>query len=193
MEPKFFATQADLHQWFVQNHNRLDECWIGFYKKATGIPSITWPESVDEALCFGWIDGIRKKVDEQAYMIRFTPRRPRSIWSAVNIKRFAELKAMGLVMPEGQAAYDRMDEKKARIYSYERETAELAPAYVEQFQQNEKAWAWFNESLAPSYCKTSKNWVMRAKREETRQRRLQILIESCEEGKKIPLLRRKGE
>lgn len=193
MDPAFFSTQAELHHWFVQNHAHQEECWIGFYKKNTGIPSITWPESVDEALCFGWIDGIRKRVDEQAYMIRFTPRRPKSIWSAVNINRFQELKSLGLVHLSGQAAFDRLDEKKARIYAYEREESELSPAYIKQFQQSEKAWAYFTETLAPSARKISQYWVMRAKQETTRQRRLQILIEASGEGKKIPSLRRKGE
>ena len=190
MEPKFFPTPEDLRQWLAENHEKLDEQWIGFYKKSTGIPSITWPESVDQALCYGWIDGLRKSIDGKSYKIRFTPRRPKSTWSAVNIKRIAELKEMGLMQAPGLAAFERRTEKNSEIYSYERDKMKLDPAYEAKIRENEKAWA-FWQKLAPSYKKSTTHWVMSAKQEATRQRRLGILIQSSEEGLKIPLLRRK--
>lgn len=188
-EPKFFPTPADFRTWLASNHDKEEVLWVGYYKKATKIPSITWPESVDEALCYGWIDGLRKSIDDKSYKIRFTPRRPNSNWSAVNIKRVAELKKTGMMKAAGLEAYAKKTAEKSRIYSYEQAQAALDPSYEAKIKANSKAWAFF-ENLAPSYKKASIRWVMSAKREETRLRRLGILIESSAEEQKIPQLRR---
>lgn len=190
MDTLFFSTPAEFYEWLNENHASVTELWVGYYKKATGIPSMTWPDSVDQALCFGWIDGIRKSIDDKSYKIRFTPRRPKSIWSAVNIKKVEALTKAGLMMPAGLAAYDKKTAELSKIYSYERANIQLAPAYLAELKANQQAWDFF-EKLAPSYKKNSIFWVMRAKREETRLRRLAILIQSCDEGMKIPLLRSK--
>ena len=151
---------------------------------------MSWSESVDQALCFGWIDGIRKSIDDKSYTIRFTPRRPNSIWSAVNLKKMKELLEYDLVHPAGIAAFDKRTVEKSIVYAYERENVSLDEAYLEQIKANQQAWTYF-EKLPPYAKKTSIWWVMQAKKEETRLRRLGILIQSCEEGKKIPNLRRK--
>ena len=189
MTPTFFKTPTDFRDWLEKNHTKADELWVGYYKKATKIPSITWPESVDQALCFGWIDGLRKSVDEKSYKIRFTPRRPNSIWSAVNIKRIGELIGEGLVQAPGLAAFERRREDKSRVYAYEKKQAALKKEYEDTFKKNEKAWTYF-QNVAPYYRKTVIHWVMSAKREETRLRRLGILIQSSEEEQKIPAMRR---
>ena len=189
MEPKHFPTKADFRTWLEAHHNQEEELWVGYYKKATKKPSITWPQSVDEALCFGWIDGLRKSVDEESYKIRFTPRRPNSTWSAVNIKRFGELKAMGLIRPAGQAAYERKAEKRSELYSYEQGTLGLSRAYEQKIKANQKAWDFF-QSLPPSVKKPSIWYIMSAKREDTRLRRLDTLIQCSEEGQRLPQLRR---
>ena len=191
-EPRFFATQSELRKWFQTHHQTETEIWIGYYKKATGIPSIDWPQSVDEAICFGWIDGIRRKIDEKSYKIRFTPRNPKSHWSAVNLAKVEKLLELGLMMPAGLEVYHKRDEKKSKQASYERQHIELDQQYEAKIRQNEKAWLYF-ENLAASYKKASIHWVMSAKNEGTRLRRLEILIQSCETEQKIPLLRRKGE
>lgn len=187
MEVLFFPTPADFRKWLAENHEILQEQWVGYYKKASGVPSITWPESVDEALCFGWIDGLRKTIDDKRYKIRFTPRKPRSNWSAVNIKRIEELKQLGLVQPAGLAAYEKFKDGKSAQYSYEQKNPELNPAYLEKIKEHPNAWQYF-EALAPSYKRASVWFVMSAKREETRLRRLNILIESSAKGEKIPML-----
>ena len=192
MEPKFFAKPADFRKWLKSNHRKLDEQWIGFYKVKSGIPSMTWPQSVDEALCFGWIDGKRMSIDEKSYKIRFTPRRPNSIWSAVNLKRVPELIEMGLMKDAGLEIYNKRKPKNERLYAYEQGTLKLDPNYKKQLKSNKKAWAFF-QKLTPSVKKPSIGYVMMAKREETRIKRLGILIQCCEEGKKLPSLRRKGE
>ena len=189
MDPRFFPTPEDFRSWLQENHDKQEELWVGYYKKATKKPSITWPESVDEALCFGWIDGLRKSIDEESYKIRFTPRRPSSIWSAVNIRRFEELKKLGRIRSPGQAAYERRKEKRSERYSYEQGTLELAEAYEKKIRANKKAWDFFR-SLPPSVQKPSIWYVMSAKREETRLRRLETLIQCSEEGQRIPQLRR---
>ena len=189
-KPTYYTTAQEFRAWLDKNHQSEKELWVGFYKKATDIPSITWSESVDQALCYGWIDGIRKKVDEKSYKIRFTPRKPNSIWSAVNLAKMKELEAKGLLQAAGIAIFEKRDEKKAKLYSYEqRKKATLPPEYLEQIKSNGKAWDFF-ENLAPSYKKNSVFWVVNAKREETRLRRLKILIESSEQGLKIPPFRR---
>ena len=162
--------------------------WVGFYKKSTGVPSITWPESVDAALCYGWIDGLRIRIDEERYAIRFTPRKPGSHWSDVNIKRGKELMEAGLMHPEGLAAYQNRKEKRSRRASYEQKKVVLDTAYERQLKANPKAWDFF-QSLPPSVQKTTIWWVMSAKKEETRVKRLEVLIQCSAEGKRIPPLK----
>jgi len=188
MNPKFFPTPADFRKWLTENHHKVTEQWIGFYKKNSGIPSITWPESVDEALCYGWIDGLRKSIDEESYMIRFTPRKPSSHWSAVNLKKVAELKKLGLMEKPGLEVFNKRKAEKSAQASYERGVVEMDPSYEKQFRQNTKAWAYW-EGKAPSYRKQCTWWVMSAKKEETRSKRLAILIESSEKGEVIPPLK----
>ena len=191
-EPLFFETPADFRRWLVENHTREDELWVGFHKVGTGLPSLTWPESVDEALCFGWIDGIRKKVDEESYTIRFTPRREGSTWSAKNVRRIEELIAEGRVAPSGLAAYEKRSEGKTGTYSYEqRNRARFSPELEERLRAETAAWEHFR-SQPPGYRKTATFWVMSAKRQETRQRRMGLLIESSNAGRRIPPLDRSG-
>src|ERR687893_671488 len=138
MDVHFFETPAEFRAWLEANHETAAELWVGFHKKATGRPSITWPEAVDQALCFGWIDGIRKSIDESSYTNRFTPRRRGSTWSAVNIKRVGELTELGLMQPAGLKAFEERDEKKAQLYSYERAESKLDEAYERQFRGHER-------------------------------------------------------
>jgi len=186
--PRFFATPPDLRAWFEENHNRVDELWVGYYKKATGLPSVTWPESVDEALCFGWIDGIRKSIDEKRYRIRFTPRRRGSHWSARNLGRMEHLLADGLVTEAGLAAYRRRDPANQKKAAYEQGDVTLPPAYERSFRAEGDAWSYF-QAAPPSYRKQVTWWVVSAKREDTRLRRLGILIESSAKGEVIPAMR----
>ena len=176
MKVKFFKTPADFRKWFETHHASVTELWVGFYKKDSGRKSITWPQAVDEALCFGWIDGIRKSRDEVSYKIRFTPRKQRSIWSAVNIRRVAELSKQGLMQPAGLKAFAARQENRSGIYAYEQRSSELPEQYAKKLKQNEAAWKFF-EAQAPSYRKTANWWVLSAKREETRLRRLDKLID----------------
>lgn len=182
--PTFFKTPADFRKWLAKNHNSAKELWVGFFKKDSGKPSITWPESVDEALCFGWIDGIRKSVDETAYKIRFTPRRLRSIWSAVNIKRVGELTKEGRMTPAGDKAFAARSEYKSGIYAYEQRTPELPEPYTNALRKN-KAAAKFFESQPPSYRKLAMWWIVSAKQEETRLKRLAKLIEESAQGRRV--------
>ena len=185
----YFPDQGDFHAWLEEHHESSDEQWVGFYKKATGKPSITWEESVDEALCFGWIDGLRKSIDGERYKIRFTPRRPGSHWSAKNLARIQELLAEGLVRPAGREIYEGRNQGREKGASYEQTgSVELTPAYRDQLASNPAALAYF-EKAAPSYRKQVSWWVISAKKEETRQRRLSTLIESCAAGEVIPPLR----
>ncbi len=175
MEIVFFPTPSDLRKWFRRNHATERELWVGFYKKNSGKPSITWPESVDEALCVGWIDGIRKSIDEESYMIRFTPRRRGSIWSAVNIKRVEVLTNEKRMQPSGLAAFAARRENRSGIYSYEQRSEQLPEPYAGLLRRNQKAWEFF-QAQPPSYRKTIGWWVVSAKQEETRLKRLQKLI-----------------
>ena len=185
----FFKTPHEFRLWLQKNHEITTVQWVGFYKKTTKIPSITWPESVDQALCFGWIDGLRKSIDTKSYAIRFTPRRPNSHWSAVNYARIAALENLKLVMPAGLAAYRKSNPENSRLAAYEQsKEITLSEKYQEMFQQNPKAWQDFT-GRAPSYKKQCIWWIMSAKREETQERRLVILINSCQQGQKIPPLR----
>ncbi len=185
----FFPTPDDFRKWLKTNHAIETELWVGYYKKATGKPSITWPESVDQALCFGWIDGIRKRIDEEAYQVRFTPRKPTSHWSHVNIKRIEELKKDGLVMEAGLTAYSKMKPENTGKASFEQKNVKLSSNHEKKLKANKKAWAFFSEKLSPSYRKQSIWWVMSAKREETRERRFKTLIECSAQGEKIPPLK----
>jgi uncharacterized protein YdeI (YjbR/CyaY-like superfamily) len=185
----FFASQGELRKWLAKNHVKLTEQWIGFYKKGSGKPSITWPESVDEALCFGWIDGIRKSIDDESYKIRFTPRKPRSIWSAVNIKRANELIELGLMMPSGLAEFEKRDDARSRVYAYEQKNVVLDKTFVTKFKKNKKAWDFF-ETQPPSYRRVATHWIMSAKQEVTREKRLATLIEDSAASLRIAQLRR---
>ena len=189
MNPLFFTTQSEFRKWLEKNHKKEKELWVGYYKKETGKSSITWPQSVEEALCFGWIDGIRKSVDDRSYTIRFTPRNPKSIWSKKNINTIREMIRQGRMMPAGMEAFENLDEKKLQIYSSEQRIVQLKREYEVIFQKNKKAWNFF-QSQVPSYQKLVIHWVMSAKQEETRLKRLGILIDDSTEGKKIGLLRR---
>jgi uncharacterized protein YdeI (YjbR/CyaY-like superfamily) len=190
VNPRFFATPDEFRAWLAANHDSESELLVGYYKRASGRPSITWAESVDEALCFGWIDGVRRTIDDESYSIRFTPRRPRSTWSAANIKRVGELAAEGRMTPAGLAAFERRSGDRSGIYSYEqRHHAELEPEQEQRFRADAAAWAWF-ERQAPSYRRQALYWVVSAKRPETRERRLNVLIEDSGAGWKIGPLRR---
>jgi uncharacterized protein YdeI (YjbR/CyaY-like superfamily) len=185
----FFETPAEFRAWLEANHETATELWVGFHKKATGRPSMVWPEAVDQALCFGWIDGIRKKVDENSYANRFTPRKSRSTWSNVNIAKVADLTERGLMMPAGTAAFQARDAENSGIYSFEQRPEVLPPAFEEQFRANGDAWAFF-EAQPPGYRRTATFWVLNAKREETRLKRLATLITDSEQGRRIALLAR---
>ena len=176
MKPTFFKTPSDLRKWLEKYHDRERELLVGFYKKDSGKPSITWPQSVDEALCFGWIDGIRRSVDDLSYTIRFTPRRKRSTWSAVNIERVGELTKQGLMMPRGLEAFAARQENRSGIYSYEQRSPELPDPYRRLFKKNKAAWNFF-EAQRPSYRRAANWWVLSAKKEDTRLKRLDKLID----------------
>jgi uncharacterized protein YdeI (YjbR/CyaY-like superfamily) len=184
--PKYFKTPAEFRAWLAARHATETELLVGFRKRDSGKPSITWPESVDQALCFGWIDGVRRSIDAENYSIRFTPRRKTSIWSQINIARFQELRASGLVSPAGEAAFASGKERTSR-YSHENALQELAPAELARFRKNQAAWAYF-ESRPPSYRKTAIWWVVSARKPETRERRLSTLMEDSAAGRKIKQL-----
>lgn len=193
MKPTFFATPADFRRWLSKNHRSAEELWVGFHKKGTGRLSITWPESVDEALCVGWIDGIRKSVNADSYMIRFTPRRRGSIWSNVNIKRAGDLIAGKRMKPAGVAAFEARTPEKSGVYLFEqRESPELGADAKAAFKANAKAWKFFT-GQPPGYQRLATWWVVSAKREETKSRRLATLIGDSAAGRRIGPLRRPGE
>jgi uncharacterized protein YdeI (YjbR/CyaY-like superfamily) len=190
MTPKFFATPSELRGWLSQHHDKVNELCVGFYKKSSGKQSITWPEAVDAALCFGWIDGVRKSVDEISYTIRLTPRKPRSTWSAINIKKVQELTKQGLMHPKGLKAFQARTKERSRIYSYEqRNIVKLDPFYEKKLRTIKKAHEFF-QNQAPWYQKTCIFWVMSAKKEETRLKRLATLIECSQDGRSIKPLTR---
>jgi uncharacterized protein YdeI (YjbR/CyaY-like superfamily) len=192
MEPTdvtHFASPRDFREWLRAHHAQRDVLWVGFWKKATGRPSMTWEESVDEALCYGWIDGIRKRVDDEAYTIRFTPRREGSTWSRRNIEQYAELEREGRIEPAGRAAFERRSEDNSGVYSFEQgDPVTLSDEYLVRLRSDEAAWAdW--EARPPGYRRQVSHWVMSAKREATRERRLAALIEDCRAGRKVKPLR----
>lgn len=192
MEIKFFNSSRELRSWFEKNHDKKQEQLIAFYKKDSGKPSITYQEALDQALAFGWIDGVRKSIDEKSYMIRFTPRKPKSYWSAVNIKHVKRLMKLGSMHQSGIKVFESRDKEKSEKYSFERENVKLNSNYKKLFKANKKAWDFF-QSKPPSYRKPALWWIMSAKQEETRLRRLDQLIKYSESGEKIPPLKRTGE
>ena len=187
MEPTFFKTPGDLRRWLERNHASATELWIGMYRKASGKGGVTYKEALDEALCIGWIDGVRKRLDEESFVQRFTPRRPDSYWSAVNIKRAQELIEAGRMHATGRAAFERRDSLKAEKYSFERQNAKLDPGMEKRFRANPRAWAFF-ESQPPGYRRLIAHWVTSAKKEETRQRRLETLIKESAARRRVGLL-----
>jgi uncharacterized protein YdeI (YjbR/CyaY-like superfamily) len=189
MDVEFFAAPEAWRAWLAANHDRAAEHWVGFRKKSAGLPTITYAEALDEALCYGWIDGVRKSLDATSYTIRFSPRKRGSIWSLVNIKRATELAAEGRLMPPGQRAFAERDEAKAQQYSYEAQTRELDPAYEAEFRANEAAWVFFQAQPA-GYTRAAQWWVMSAKQEATRRKRLATLIADSAAGRRIASLTR---
>lgn len=185
MQVTFFTSPKDFRYWLECNHSDFVELWVGYYKKGSGKPSITWPESVDQALCFGWIDGLRKSLNEDSYAIRFTPRKAGSVWSAVNITRAKELIDQGLMTPAGMDAFEVRKENRSGIYSYEQRSVDLPEAYAKKFRSIKNAWEYY-QSQPASYRKAANWWVVSAKKEETRATRLQKLIECSGEEKRIP-------
>jgi uncharacterized protein YdeI (YjbR/CyaY-like superfamily) len=184
LNPKFFRTPSEFRKWLEKNHSKKRELWLGFYKKASNKASIRWPESVDEALCFGWIDGIRKRVDEISYRIRFTPRRRGSIWSAINVKRAGELTKEKRMRPAGLKAFAARIENKSGIYSYEQRPVELPEQYAKLLKKNKAAWNFF-QAQPPSYRKLISWYVLSAKTEETRSKRFEKLMKASAEGKRL--------
>jgi uncharacterized protein YdeI (YjbR/CyaY-like superfamily) len=189
VEAIYFPSPTKFREWLAEHHDTARELWVGFHKKETGRPSLTWPESVDEALCFGWIDGIRKSVSVEAYVIRFTPRKPTSIWSNVNITKARALVEGGRMRPAGLRAFEARDSKKSGVYAFEqRKKARLAPSEQKQFRANKKAWKFFEEQ-PPGYRRIAAWWIISAKRPETRARRLATLIDDSAAGRRIRQLR----
>ena len=184
MKPVFFATPAAFRAWLKKHHKTAGELWVGYYRKDCGKPSITWQESVDEALCFGWIDGIRKKVSDEAYTNRFTPRRAGSNWSAINIAKVAELKKQRRMRAAGLAAFTKRTGQKSRVYTYEQVSLHLDKELEQRFKANRKAWSFF-ENSPPYYRKLMTGWLNGAKQEATRLRRLEKLMAACASGKRI--------
>ncbi len=184
MPPKFFPSQHDFREWLQENHSTEAELLVGFYKIDTKKPSLTWSESVDQALCFGWIDGVRRTVDSESYSIRFTPRRASSIWSTININKVAELTQKGLMQEAGLAAFAKRKESKSNIYAYEKAPVLLDETFEKEFKTNIQAWEFF-EKQAPSYKKVIIHWIMTAKQEATKISRLEKLIKASEALKRI--------
>ena len=184
---KFFKTQAAFRVWLEKNHNKKDELWLGYYKKASGKTSVTYKQALEEVLCFGWIDGISRSIDEEKYCQRYTPRRKGSIWSAVNIKKAEELIKNGKMHSSGLHVYKNRDPKKAGLYSFEQKEIKFPSALLKMLKANKKAWENYSK-MPPGYRKTSTWWVISAKQEETRQRRMKTLIADSEAGRRIALL-----
>jgi uncharacterized protein YdeI (YjbR/CyaY-like superfamily) len=190
MKPIYFASADAFRAWLAEHHETKTEQLVGFYKRGCGKPSMTWPESVDAALAYGWIDGVRRSVDDERYTIRFCPRKPTSIWSRINIAKAEALIAAGTMAPAGLRAFEKRSERRSGVYSFEqaRERAGLPPEYEARFKKNKKAWAWYS-AQPPWYRRTSSHWVTSAKKEETRERRLATLIADSAAGQSIGPLR----
>jgi uncharacterized protein YdeI (YjbR/CyaY-like superfamily) len=176
VEPIYFESPKAFREWLAEHHAVADEVLVGFFKSGTGRPSMTWPESVDEALCYGWIDAIRRRVDDERYTIRFTRRRPKSNWSAVNLRRVEKLKKEGRMQPAGIAIYEAREKDRSKHYSYEERPEAFPEELTRQFRGHAEAWKFFS-SQPPTYRRTAIWWVVSAKREETKQKRLSELIE----------------
>jgi uncharacterized protein YdeI (YjbR/CyaY-like superfamily) len=190
VKPIFFATADAFGAWLEEHHETARELVVGFHKKGSGKPSITWPESVEQALRFGWIDGVRRSLGDDSYTIRFTPRKPASNWSQINVATVERLKAQGLMAAAGLRAYEARRSERTGIYSFERrEAATLPPEFEERLKGNAAAWEWF-AARPPGYRRTATHWVVSAKRDETRRRRLQQLIDCSAEGRNVPPLAR---
>jgi len=181
MKPLFFEKQSDFRKWLAKNHRKETELVVGFYKVGSGRPSMTWSQSVDGALCFGWIDGVRRSIDKDRYQIRFTKRKSTSIWSAINIKKVETLTQQGLMKPAGLESFKKRSSKKSKVYTHENDVIKFSTQFEKQFKANTIAWKYF-QALAPSYKKLSNNWVMGARQEATRLKRLQQLIADSEAG-----------
>ena len=185
MKPRFFATPGKFRAWLAKNHATAPELLVGFYKKGSGKPSIDWPQSVDEALCFGWIDGVRRNIDADRYSIRFTPRRARSVWSSINIRRVKALSKEGRMSAAGLAAYQRRSKDRSAIYAYEqRARAKLTPAETRLFKTHAGAWEHFSK-LAPSYRQKVLYWITSSRKPETRKKRLSLIMAASSAGKKL--------
>ena len=180
-KPRYFKTQDAFRKWLERHHASNGELLVGYCKVDSGRPSMTWSESVDQALCFGWIDGVRRRIDDECYCIRFTPRRSGSKWSDVNLKKVAKLKREGLMTPAGLAAYERRVVGRRAGYAYEENIKQLTPAMIREFRSHRKAWKFF-QAQAPSYRKKITHWITSAKQQSTRERRLSKMIEACEKG-----------
>jgi uncharacterized protein YdeI (YjbR/CyaY-like superfamily) len=192
MKVRYMASPAEFRRWLEANHAQAEELWVGFHKKASGTPSITWPEAVDEALCFGWIDGVRRSVDAARYAIRFTPRRPKSVWSAINLAKVRRLIEARRMRPAGMKVYEARDPARSALYSFENRRG-LGADEERTFKRNGRAWAYF-QAQPPHYRRTTGWWVVSAKKEETRQRRLASLIDCSARGVWIPgFLSRPGQ
>ncbi len=187
MKPLFLKSAVEFRKWLERNHQKANELWVGFYKRDSGKVGITYPEALDEALCFGWIDGIRKSRGKISYMIRFTPRRPRSVWSQVNIERVRKLTKAGRMQPHGLKAFQERDRKKSGKYSYERKRSKLDADSEKRFRSQKTAWNSF-QTQAPWYRRTASWWVVSARKEETRLRRLATLIKDSAEGRRLAIL-----
>ena len=190
MKVKHFKSPAEFRAWLEKHHATERELWVGYYKKSTGRPSMTWPESVEQALCFGWIDGVRRSVDEDSYTIRFTPRKATSIWSAINLRKVKELVESGHMRPAGLAIYEARRDKEHTGYSMAALTTELDPKYAKLMRKNAAAWK-FYQAQPPGYRKMVTHWVTSAKQEATRMARLEILMTHSARGERIPRLTRK--
>lgn len=184
MKPVFFSHSSKFRAWLEENHDKEKELVVGFYKVKTGRPGMTWPQSVDEALCFGWIDGIRKSIDDESYYIRFTPRKPESNWSKINIEKVTRLKKQGLMRPAGLKAFGFRKKEKSGIYSFENQPRKLPVNFEEKFIENKAAWGFFKKQ-APSYQKTVTHWILSAKQEKTKWSRLEKLIAASEKHLRI--------
>jgi uncharacterized protein YdeI (YjbR/CyaY-like superfamily) len=189
-EPTFFAAAAEWRAWLEKHHDHEHQLLVGFYTKGSGKASMTWPESVDAALCFGWIDGLRRRIDDVSYSIRFTPRKPRSVWSLVNSKRVAELSNQGLMLPAGLRAFEARQEARSGIYSFEQENVDFEKAQEMQFRANKAAWRFFM-AQANWYRRAATWWVVSAKRQETRDKRLSALIDYSKQHQTLPHLTRR--
>ena len=183
----FFTSPEELRAWFDEHHETADELWVGYHRKATATPTVTWPEAVDEALCVGWIDGIRYRLDDTRHAQRFTPRRKGSIWSAINTKRAGELISEGRMRPAGRTAFEARSPEKTAIYSYERETAAFSDDQQRRFEADASAWAFF-QAQAPSWRRAITHWVSSAKRDETRERRFNQLLEDSRASRRTGAL-----